>query len=95
MARADSEASLSLSIPATPSTAEALAATATATATAAAAEAKAEAASAAGSARCHLYWFRKALRTHDNPSLLAARDAAVAAGVPLLCVFVLDPWCDR
>ena len=40
-------------------------------------------------------WFRKALRVHDNPSLLAARDAAVAAGVPLLCVFVLDPWCDR
>ena len=41
---------------------------------------------------CHVYWFRKALRVHDNPSLLAARDAAVAAAVPLLAVFVLDPW---
>ena len=89
-ARTGSEPSLGWGVQATPSTAEALAPTETAKVAAKAAPA----ASPAGSARCacHLYWFRKALRTHDNPSLLQARDAAVAAGVPLLCIFVLDPW---
>ena len=41
---------------------------------------------------CHMIWFRKALRVHDNPALLAARDATAAAHAPLLAVFVLDPW---
>ena len=35
-----------------------------------------------------LFWFRKGLRLHDNPSLWAAiRDAKC-----LYAVFVLDPW---
>ena len=40
----------------------------------------------------HMIWFRKGLRVHDSPALLAARNAAAAAGVPLLAVFVIDPW---
>ena len=35
-----------------------------------------------------LYWFRKALRLHDNPSLVRAiRDAS-----HLTPIFCLDPW---
>lgn len=34
-----------------------------------------------------IVWFRKGLRLHDNPALLAARDAT-----RLFPVFVLDPW---
>ena len=45
----------------------------------------------AQSSATHAFWFRKGLRVHDSPALLAARDAAAAAGVPLLAVFVLDP----
>ena len=41
---------------------------------------------------CHMVWFRKALRVHDNPALTAAHEAAAEMGVPLLAVFVLDPW---
>mmetsp|Transcript_25798 Transcript_25798/g.83314 ORF Transcript_25798/g.83314 Transcript_25798/m.83314 type:complete len:566 (+) Transcript_25798:85-1782(+) len=35
-----------------------------------------------------LYWFRKALRLHDNPSLVAALDGATK----LYPVFCMDPW---
>lgn len=35
-----------------------------------------------------IYWFRKALRLHDNPSLLSA----IAQADVLAPVFVLDPW---
>ena len=39
-----------------------------------------------------VHWFRKGLRLHDNPALLAAASAAAAARAPLYPVFVLDPW---
>jgi cryptochrome len=39
-----------------------------------------------------VHWFRKGLRVHDNPALLAAAQAAAAAHAPLYPVFVLDPW---
>ncbi|MPC19775.1 Cryptochrome-2 [Portunus trituberculatus] len=35
-----------------------------------------------------VHWFRKGLRLHDNPALLAA----VKEGAELRPVFVLDPW---
>ena len=35
-----------------------------------------------------LFWFRKGLRLHDNPSLWAAIKDAKS----LYAVFVLDPW---
>ena len=37
-------------------------------------------------------WFRKGLRVHDNPALLAAAAAATPAKSALYPVFVLDPW---
>lgn len=38
-------------------------------------------------------WFRKGLRLHDNPALLAAAaTAAKTNGGALYPVFVLDPW---
>ncbi len=42
------------------------------------------------SAMSVIYWFRKGLRLHDNPSLLTAIDAA--EGRSLAPVFVLDPF---
>ncbi|XP_073513511.1 cryptochrome-1-like [Phyllobates terribilis] len=37
---------------------------------------------------CSIHWFRKGLRLHDNPALLAAiRDCE-----QLLPIFILDPW---
>ena len=35
-----------------------------------------------------IYWFRKALRLHDNPSLMAALKSSPDALYP---VFILDP----
>jgi len=35
-----------------------------------------------------LYWFRKALRLHDNPSLVAA----LAGATKFYPVFCMDPW---
>ena len=35
-----------------------------------------------------LLWFRKGLRLHDNPALLAA----IQGAAHLYPVFVLDPW---
>jgi deoxyribodipyrimidine photolyase len=32
-------------------------------------------------------WFRKCLRVHDNPSLIAAIDT----NLPILPIFILDP----
>lgn len=37
---------------------------------------------------CAIHWFRKGLRLHDNPSLLAACKAAD----DVKPVFILDPW---
>jgi cryptochrome len=39
-----------------------------------------------------VYWFRKALRLHDNPSLLTACEHALKNGSSLLPIFILDPW---
>ena len=39
-----------------------------------------------------VHWFRKGLRLHDNPALLAAARHAAASGGALYPVFVLDPW---
>ncbi|XP_012500672.1 PREDICTED: cryptochrome-2 isoform X1 [Propithecus coquereli] len=58
---------------------------ATAVATAAAA-APAPATSADGASSVH--WFRKGLRLHDNPALLAA----VRGARCVRCVYILDPW---
>ena len=45
---------------------------------------------AASSTTRSIVWFRKALRVHDNPALLAGiKGNAVSASQP---VFVLDPW---
>jgi hypothetical protein len=41
--------------------------------------------------RYALHWFRKGLRLHDNPSLLAAAASASSDVINLYCVFVLDP----
>ena len=35
-----------------------------------------------------IHWFRKGLRLHDNPALLAACDGVTK----LYPVFILDPW---
>ena len=35
-----------------------------------------------------LFWFRKGLRLHDNPALLAAIEGAKT----YRCVYILDPW---
>lgn len=39
-----------------------------------------------------VYWFRKALRVHDSPSLVAACTHARNKGSALLPIFILDPW---
>ena len=39
-----------------------------------------------------VHWFRKGLRLHDNPALLAAAKFAAQSGGALYPVFVLDPW---
>ena len=39
-----------------------------------------------------IHWFRKGLRLHDNPALLAAVDRAAKDGLLLRPVFILDPW---
>ena len=39
-----------------------------------------------------IYWFRKALRLHDSPSLAAACAHGLSKGNSLLPIFVLDPW---
>ncbi len=39
-----------------------------------------------------VHWFRKGLRLHDNPALLAAAKCAAQSGGVLYPVFVLDPW---
>ena len=36
-----------------------------------------------------MLWFRKGLRLHDNPALLAACEGGASAVQP---IFVLDPW---
>ena len=38
--------------------------------------------------KCSVHWFRKGLRLHDNPALLAACEGAVQ----LRPIFILDPW---
>lgn len=43
-------------------------------------------AAAAGASSVH--WFRKGLRLHDNPALLAA----VRGARCVRCVYILDPW---
>lgn len=35
-----------------------------------------------------VHWFRKGLRLHDNPALLAA----VRGARSVRCVYILDPW---
>ncbi|KAK3763352.1 hypothetical protein RRG08_021172 [Elysia crispata] len=35
-----------------------------------------------------LFWFRKGLRLHDNPALIAAIQGAAT----YRCVYILDPW---
>lgn len=37
---------------------------------------------------CSVHWFRKGLRLHDNPALLAA----VRGARCVRCVYILDPW---
>ncbi|XP_054998521.1 cryptochrome-2 [Sorex araneus] len=59
---------------------------ATAAAAAAAEAAPAPAARAEGA--CSVHWFRKGLRLHDNPALLAA----VRGARCVRCVYILDPW---
>ncbi|XP_008144996.2 cryptochrome-2 [Eptesicus fuscus] len=54
--------------------------------TAAAAAAPAPAAGTEGASSVH--WFRKGLRLHDNPALLAA----VRGARCVRCVYILDPW---
>lgn len=57
-----------------------------ATAVAAAAAAPASGAGTDGASSVH--WFRKGLRLHDNPALLAA----VRGARCVRCVYILDPW---
>lgn len=38
--------------------------------------------------RHSLFWFRKGLRLHDNPALIAAIENAAT----YRCVYILDPW---
>lgn len=35
-----------------------------------------------------VHWFRKGLRLHDNPSLLAGLENATT----FRCIFIIDPW---
>lgn len=35
-----------------------------------------------------VHWFRKGLRLHDNPALLAG----LAGATTFRCVFIIDPW---
>ena len=39
-----------------------------------------------------IHWFRKGLRLHDNPALVAAVQLAEREGLVLRPLFVLDPW---
>ena len=39
-----------------------------------------------------IHWFRKGLRLHDNPALLAAVERAAKDGLLVRPVFILDPW---
>lgn len=41
---------------------------------------------------CVVHWFRKGLRLHDNPALLAALDRAAKDGLLVRPVYILDPW---
>lgn len=71
---------------------EVWAAMATAASVAAAAAAAAAEAAPAPAGRadgaCSVHWFRKGLRLHDNPALLAA----VRGARCVRCVYILDPW---
>uniref|UniRef100_A0AC11CAN6 Cryptochrome circadian regulator 2 n=5 Tax=Ovis TaxID=9935 RepID=A0AC11CAN6_SHEEP len=62
-----------------------MAAAAAATASAAAA---AQAPAPRGDGASSVHWFRKGLRLHDNPALLAA----VRGAHCVRCVYILDPW---
>jgi len=44
------------------------------------------------SSGCVIHWFRKGLRLHDNPSLIAALKPIQGETLTLKPVFVLDPW---
>uniref|UniRef100_A0A8C6DM20 Cryptochrome circadian regulator 2 n=1 Tax=Moschus moschiferus TaxID=68415 RepID=A0A8C6DM20_MOSMO len=59
-----------------------------AAAAAAASAAAAQAPAARGDGTSSVHWFRKGLRLHDNPALLAA----VRGAHCVRCVYVLDPW---
>ncbi|XP_057603902.1 cryptochrome-2 [Hippopotamus amphibius kiboko] len=50
--------------------------------------AMAAAAAAREEGACSVHWFRKGLRLHDNPALLAA----VRGAQCVRCVYILDPW---
>lgn len=39
-----------------------------------------------------IHWFRKGLRLHDNPALLAALQSTKGSHYELRPVFILDPW---
>ena len=39
-----------------------------------------------------IHWFRKGLRLHDNPALIAALKPFEGEPLTLRPVFVLDPW---
>ena len=39
-----------------------------------------------------IHWFRKGLRLHDNPALLAAVERAAKEGLLVSPLFILDPW---
>ena len=39
-----------------------------------------------------VHWFRKGLRLHDNPALLAAVERAAKDGLLVRPVYILDPW---
>ena len=39
-----------------------------------------------------IHWFRKGLRLHDNPALLAALKPVDGESLSVKPVFVLDPW---
>jgi len=39
-----------------------------------------------------IHWFRKGLRLHDNPALLAAVERAAKDGLLVRPVYILDPW---
>lgn len=55
---------------------------------AAAAAAATQAPAARGDGASSVHWFRKGLRLHDNPALLAA----VRGAHCVRCVYILDPW---